>query len=173
MPEFDATGEALLSLLGLKTVLRKGWTRYPISDVESVADHSYGVALLSWLLCPEGLDRGKVLELAVLHDLAEVVTGDLTPADGVPEKLKKEREREALQAMLQGFPLAAHSRAVLLDYQEQSSDEARFVKAIDKLEMALQSLLYERAYHCDLAEFRRSAQHLVEEAGLACWLEAV
>lgn len=158
-------------MLGLKEVLRKGWTRYPIVCVESVADHSYGVALLSWLLCPEGLDRGKVLELALLHDLAEVVTGDLTPSDGVPEDLKKGRELEALRELLQGFPYAVQGELVLLEYQTQKTPEARFVKAIDKLEMALQSLLYERAHGCDLAEFRRSAQGLVEKAGLAGWLK--
>ena len=79
--------ESLLRLLALKGVQRKGWTRFPIPDaaVESVADHSYGVALLVLLLCPSKLDRAKAVEIALLHDLAEVATGDIIPSEGVPE----------------------------------------------------------------------------------------
>ncbi|MCA9779191.1 MAG: HD domain-containing protein, partial [Candidatus Eremiobacteraeota bacterium] len=63
----------LRHLLRLKTVSRQGWTRHPIPQaaVESVADHSYGVALLALLMCPPELNRSRVLELALLHDLAE------------------------------------------------------------------------------------------------------
>ncbi len=163
----DAT--SLRRLLGLKEVLRTGWTRHPIPRVESVADHSYGVMLLCWLLCPEGLDRGRVLEIALLHDLAEVVTGDLTPADGVANEVKTSDERAALSDLLDGFPGAGRGGEWLLEYQRQSSPEARFVKAVDKLDMALQSQIYEVAFGCDLEEFRVSARPLLQQSGLGEW----
>lgn len=160
---------ALHRLLGLKEVLRKGWTRHPIARVESVADHSYGVMLLCWLLCPDGLDCGKVLEIALLHDLAEVVTGDLTPGDGVAHEVKNSEERRALNQLLAGFEAAERGEAALRDYQRQESAEARFVKAVDKLDMALQSQIYQLAYSCDLEEFRLSARPLLERSGLLGW----
>jgi putative hydrolase of HD superfamily len=168
-----ARAERLLKLLGLKKVLRKGWTRHPIpaAQVESVADHSYGVGLLAWLLCPPELDRSKILELALLHDLAEVVTGDLTPADAVPDEVKRQAEREALEALLEGFAAAPRAGALLREYQQASSPEARWVKAIDKLDMSLQSLAYERDHGGDLSEFRASARGALEQSGLLDWLE--
>lgn len=159
--------EALLRLLSLKSVLRKGWTRHlPVEQVESVADHSYGVALLAWLLSPPNIDRGRVIELALLHDLAEAITGDLTPADGVPTEIKREGEKRALSALLEDFPSHDSALSLLQEYQEGATPEARFVKALDKLDMSLQSVLYQREHGGDLSEFRESARARLEEAGM-------
>ena len=67
----------------LKEVPRTGWLDrgIPVGETESVADHSFGVALLGWLLAPDELDRARVVELALIHDLAESVVGDVTPYD--------------------------------------------------------------------------------------------
>ena len=172
MPE--AESNPLLSLLALKGVPRTGWTRFPIpaGAVESVADHSFGVALLAWLLCPSELDRARVLEMALVHDLAEVVTGDLTPADGVGESLKKADEEKALSDLLQGFEARDRGLSLLAEYQGAETAEARFVKAVDKLDMGLQSLAYERAFGVDLEEFRESARARLGQAGLLSWLSA-
>ncbi len=72
----------LVDALGsLKETPRTGWLDrgIPAEDTESVADHSFGVALLAWLLAPEELDRAGVVELAMVHDLAEAAGGDITP----------------------------------------------------------------------------------------------
>lgn len=167
-------GEALLRLLSLKQVLRKGWTRHlPITQVESVADHSYGVALLAWLLCPEALDRQRVLELALIHDLAEVVTGDLTPSDGVPAEAKKQQERGALAELLSCFTAQPRALELLEEYHREATAEARFVKAVDKLDMSLQSVAYQRCHEADLSEFRESARLRLEESGLREWVRGL
>lgn len=168
-----AKAESLLRVLGLKQVLRQGWTRHPIlpAAVESVADHSYGTCLLAWLLCPPELDRVRVLEMALLHDLAEVVTGDLVPADGVPQDVKQRDEQAALADLLQGLPVQSRGLDLQREYQAQLSAEARFVKAMDRLDMALQSRLYERDFPVDLQEFRDSARPVLERAGLSHLME--
>lgn len=155
-------------LLRLKQVLRQGWTRHPIprSAVESVADHSYGVALLCLLMCPPELDRNRVLELAVVHDLAEVETGDLTPHDGVPPTEKAALERRAFATLLEGLPNSAYFVEIFEEYQQAASAEARWVKSIDKLEMTLQSMSYEAEYQVDLQEFRDSSREALEALGL-------
>jgi putative hydrolase of HD superfamily len=162
-------GDSLLRLLSLKSVLRQGWTRHPIppAAIESVADHSYGVALLAWVLCPDGLDREAVMELALLHDLAEAITGDLTPADNVPVVEKRRSEQLALGHLLDGHPVQDKALGRLAEYSHQSSPEARFVKAMDKLDMALQSLAYEGHYGVDLSEFRESARAVLQASGYA------
>ena len=83
----DDLRAALLEALELKRLPRSGWLRVEgLQDVESVAAHSWGAAWLVAALCPEGVNRGRALEMTVIHDLAEVRIGDITPVDGVPEE---------------------------------------------------------------------------------------
>ncbi len=79
----------------LKDLYRQGWIKYhgvPKERAESVADHSYGVAMLALMMAVETrpeLDAGRVALLALVHDFGEVGTiGDVTPHDGVSTKDK-------------------------------------------------------------------------------------
>src|SRR5215210_3864360 len=69
----------------LKTLRRTGWLHcgVPDAETESVADHAFRTTLLAWLAAGQvpGLDREKVLKLALVHDLAEALAGDPTPYD--------------------------------------------------------------------------------------------
>src|SRR4051812_24153074 len=81
MPDLAAVAR-FFSIVGrLKRTARTGWLDrgVPPIEVESVADHTFRVALMAWLSAPMSLDRDRVLKLALLHDLAEATTGDLTP----------------------------------------------------------------------------------------------
>src|SRR2546422_11210482 len=82
----------------LKLEPRQGWKeKLRLSHVESVADHSYGVAMLclfqAW--SRGGYDLERLLKLALIHDLDEAITGALTPEDkrwlGVGEVLRRKR----------------------------------------------------------------------------------
>lgn len=149
----------------LKQLYRQGWLRRGISPAqgESVADHTYGVALLVLLLVdayyPE-LDRAKALQLALLHDLGEVYAGDLTPADGVPAGAKHDRERASLVRVLGELDQGEKYIALWEEYERGDTAEARLVREVDRLEMGLQAFVYERRGEADLSEFYAS----VEEA---------
>ena len=71
----------LMAYLGLKDVLRQGWVNAGVKAPESVAAHSWGMAILALKLCPPELNLERVLTLCLVHDLPEVVVGDLTPSD--------------------------------------------------------------------------------------------
>ena len=147
--------EDLLRYLGLKDVLRAGWVRAGVDSPESVAAHSWGMAMLALKLCPPELDLLRVLELCLVHDLPEVVVGDLTPHDDV--STKAEDERQAMQ------DLAPEWLPLLDEYTAQATAEARFVKSLDKLDMGLQAMKYERAQGMKLTEFLDSAQNALGE----------
>jgi putative hydrolase of HD superfamily len=121
----------------LKRLPRAGWLRVGVEAPESVAAHSWGVAYLVLLLCPPDVDRGRALALAVLHDVGEARVGDITPHDGV-DRAEKRRAEEAALVSLVDPALVALWR----EYEDGSSPEGRFVKACDKLDMALQAQLY-------------------------------
>lgn len=146
----------LLEALRLKEIQRTGWVRAGVETPESVAAHSWGVAWLVLVLCPRHIDLGRALALAVLHDLAEVRAGDVTPHCGVSPERKTLDERRALQGMLQGIPRAGQLHGLWEEYEAQGSVEARFVRACDKLDMALQAARYSEQ-GLDLQEFVDSA----------------
>ena len=149
--------ERLLEALQLKEVARAGWLRVGVRSPESVAAHSWGVAWLALVLCPEGLDRERVLSISIVHDLPEVRAGDITPHDGVSKTEKAALERDGLLALTEGLPRAAALKAFWEEYEAGETAEARFVKACDKLDMALQAARYADAQPVSTREFVESA----------------
>lgn len=130
--------ELLLEALKLKSLPRTGWLRAGIENPESVAAHSWGVAWLCMILCPKELNKLKVLEMALIHDLAEVRIGDITPYDGIDVAEKHKMESAAFVEMTE--PL--YNRQHLRNLWNEQSAEADFVKQMDKLDMALQAQEY-------------------------------
>ena len=142
--------EDLKTYLGLKDVLRQGWVNVGVESPESVAAHSWGMAILALKLCPDDLNLEHVLKLCLVHDLPEVIVGDLTPQDDVSTKSADERA-----AMEQ---IAPEWVSLFDEYEHQTTPEAVFVKRLDKLDMALQAQIYMERTGLDLTEFTESAR---------------
>ena len=157
--------EPFLEVLGLKEVDRAGWKRSGLTDVESVAGHSWGVAFLAMQICPPELDRLKVIEMAVCHDVAEVRVGDITPHDGISAEEKVRIETEAMLSLSKGFPRGDHMLELYREYEFGEPAEARFLKLCDKLDMAFQSYVYQSRTESNLRNFRKTANRLVIEYG--------
>lgn len=142
----------------LKQLYRQGWLQrgVPAERCESVAEHSFGVATLALFvadaLFPQ-LDRQRLLRMALLHDFGEIHAGDLTPADGVSSAEKRRRETASVERVLAGLPGGAEYVALWREYEEGVSAEARLLRLLDRLEMGLQALIYERQGSADLSEF--------------------
>lgn len=147
--------DLLLELQTLDRVPRSGYFLRGISDCESISEHSFHVAFLAWLLAAEEpeLDRSRVTELAMIHDVAELRIGDLprTATTYLPADVKHAAERKAAADIL----APADPRALELydEYERAASPEARFVKACDKLQLMVKVSVYERWGHRGLAEF--------------------
>ena len=64
----------LIDVLGLvKDLKRTGWVMYGVDGAESDAEHSFGVAMLAMMLAPKEIDKLKCLELALVHDMADII----------------------------------------------------------------------------------------------------
>lgn len=147
----------------LKHLFRQGWLRVGIPEArcESVAEHSFAVALLALFVAEErfpDLDAGKVVKIALLHDLAEAYAGDITMHDGVSKEDKERLEREGMAKLFAGVPGGERYVALWEEYEAQSSREAVLVKQMDRLEMALQGCVYEHQLGLDLSQFFASAR---------------
>jgi len=165
--------DAVAETLALKAVDRAGWVRRGVTRPESVAAHSWGIAWLVLLLLPEELDRERALAYAVVHDLAEARVGDLTPHDGVSKADKARLEAEALNAMSAHLPRGAAVRDLWHAYEAQADAEARFVRQLDRLDMAIQALVYAREGADGMGEFVESAGKVVEDERLREILDGV
>ncbi|XP_062218364.1 uncharacterized protein LOC133918485 isoform X2 [Phragmites australis] len=132
----------------LKTTKRAGWVRRGVQAPESVADHMYRMGVMALVAADlPGVDRDRCVKMAIVHDIAEAIVGDITPSDGVPKEEKSRREKEALDRMcelLGGGSRAQEIRELWMEYEENASLEAKLVKDFDKVEMILQALEYEK-----------------------------
>ncbi|XP_002534456.3 5'-deoxynucleotidase HDDC2 isoform X1 [Ricinus communis] len=176
-PSSSSSAIDFLSLChSLKKTKRAGWIKRDVKNPESIADHMYRMGLMA-LIAPDipGIDRDKCVKMAIVHDIAEAIVGDITPSDGIPKEEKSRKEREALDHMckLLGGGLRAKEISQLwMEYEENSSPEAKIVKDFDKVEMILQALEYENEQDRDLDEFFQStAGKFQTEVGKAWALE--
>jgi len=167
------TVEFMRRALALKDQMRRGWQRIGIERPESVADHTWGVALLAIAAAEERphLDRARLLELAITHDLAEAIIGDLIPGEYAHKGEKIARERRALEDLVDTLPLPLRGR-LLARFEELATDstpEAKLVHELDKLEMALQADRYhsQGRPRGDLEPFYESAARGVSDPKLA------
>ena len=143
----------------LKTLRRAGWVRVGVPGPESVADHSFRVALLALLLGPRlGLDVDTMIRMALVHDLGEARLGDITPADRISKAEKSRDEAAAFGEIVDGLPEGPALFDLWREYETGATPEARAVRQLDKLEMAFQALAYERAHGHPLDEFWASAR---------------
>ena len=102
----------------------------------------------------KGLNSNKALKMALLHDLAESVTGDYMP-DDLSKKTKIDKEAKAMKNILAKLPPKMRSSYSRLwkEYKNMSSKEARLVHQIDRLEMAFQASDYlKKGYDFQLLE---------------------
>ncbi len=144
----------LQALSDLKSIPRSGWLNHRISlqDVESVADHSFSTSVLSMVLANFELKMGRrvnierVLKMALLHDLAEVLTFDISKSyleymGTRGHKLKNEIEKGActhLSKAMGPFGLSEDYAAVCDEYFKDRTIEAQIVHAADRLDILLQ-----------------------------------
>lgn len=153
MTSFDP----LLKALELKDEKRTGWELRNIRDSESVADHSWGTALLCLVYADrEDVDASKCVKMAVVHDLAEAETGDFVTrdVDGKQEVGKEEKEEleiKAINSLTSGLETDKISE-LWQEYEDRETREARFVKDMDLIDMCLQALKYERQERYDPEE---------------------
>lgn len=165
--------EEILSVLNLapklKTVARAGWVRDGVDPAESVADHSYGVALMALLVSPYfDVDASKVVVMALIHDLAETKVGDIVTQRGLNvlshQEDKLARERAAFADIFK-TPETSEYLALFDEYLKNESPEAKLVHQLDKLEMAIQAGSYRTSTDINLDEFFANAdKHITDES---------
>jgi len=134
----------------LKKIPRQGWVnKLSLDNPESVADHSYSMAIMSMVISDlEKHNSEKILKMVLLHDLAESKIGDYTPEQLSKEK-KSKLENDAFCEIVRNLPDLIKSQYLQIwqEYQQNISLESKIVHQIDRLEMALQAKIYQKDGH--------------------------
>ena len=134
----------------LKYKIRSGWDEkhWNVSKerIESVAEHVYGTCILAISLDSEfecHIDMNKVIKMLVVHELGEVIIGDINPFDNVSKEEKLRREHEAIIRVVGDLVKKDELIALLYEFDERKTKESIFAYHCDKLEADLQSKVYQ------------------------------
>lgn len=162
----------LIKVSILKETPRKGWVLRGVPNPETIAEHIFGVTMLSWILAYEaGLDTKRVIKIALGHDLCEVYAGDIT-ADLYYPKLPKDkrlrekvlnkwarlskrtkekakevqfnREKNALIKLINKLPLSVKNEifSSWIHFEKDKRGEGKFVNQLNRVETLIQSIEY-------------------------------
>jgi putative hydrolase of HD superfamily len=162
----------LIEVSKLKTEPRSGWVLAEVKKPETIAEHSFRVAIVAWIFAErEKLNVKRAILIALFHDICEVYAGDITPFIYYPnlpndrekrkkmlmkwvrltkeEKLKRaqmkfKKEKKGLQDLIK--PLSSNLKNEIfsfwLDYERGISKEGKFVNQLNRIETLLQSIDY-------------------------------
>jgi len=159
----------LLTLARMKRIPRSGWISHGVNvtDLESVADHSFSTCALSLLLSDLEARRGRrpnverVLRLALFHDLSETLTFDISKEyleylgpKGM--RIKAELEEAAWKQVAGGLNNPSLSRTyskLQREFDNERTFESKVVRAADALDILLEIIEYtRRGYPASLFE---------------------
>lgn len=132
----------------LKNIIRTGWLDWNVTRdrVESIAEHIFGVQMLAIAMKSEykyDIDLTKVIFMLAVHELGEIIIGDLTQFQITKEE-KEELEHKAVHDILGSLIDGKYIEELFLEFDEKKTPEAKFAYQCDKLECDLQCKLYDQ-----------------------------
>lgn len=131
----------------LKSISRQTWLLNQHRK-ENDAEHSWHITVMALLLqeyAPTEIDVPRVLHMMLIHDLVEIDAGDVLVYDEAARAAQHERERAAAERIFGILPAdqAASWRAVWDEFEARETPEARYARALDRLQPLLHNLFTE------------------------------
>lgn len=144
--------EFLMRMQELKEIKRSGWELRGIEHGENIPDHMFSVALMAFVFAErKNLNTEKAMKLALVHDICEVISGDISTRmdendQPMSNKQKHAVEENALKELIKELEPGLKNGIMQLweEFEKGESEEAKLVKQLDKMDMALQALYYEK-----------------------------
>lgn len=140
----------------LKNVIRTGWQDWNVKRerLESIAEHIYGVQMLAIAMKSEyeyDIDIMKVIYMLAIHELGEIIIGDLTQFQITKEE-KEKIEHDAVHKILGSLIDKEEIEKIFLEFDEHKTKESLFAYQCDKLECDIQCKLYDLEGCVDLSK---------------------
>ena len=140
----------------LKKVIRKGWIDWQVKRdrIESVAEHIFGVQQLAIAMYSEfeyDIDLTKVILMLSVHEIEEIVIGDLTQFD-ISQAEKEVLGHKAVEKVLGNLIDGDKIKELILEFDERKTKEAIFAYHCDKFECDIQCKIYDEENCVDMTE---------------------
>lgn len=132
----------LVEIDALKSIVRQSRIANG-SRRENSAEHSWHLAMFALVLAGDGLDAAKIIKMLLIHDIVEIDAGD-APIHGVHDTAALEAaERQAAERLFGILPTDQATQLLSLwrEFEAAESLEARFAKALDRLQPLLLNTL--------------------------------
>ena len=134
----------------LKNKLRSGWDKkhwnVKSDRTERISEHIIGTIALAIAIDSEfdfNIDINKVIKMLAIHEVGEILIGDITPFDGITKKQKKEIEHQAIEDVLECLTNKKYLTDLIFEFDEHQTDESMFSYYCDKLEADIQAKVYQ------------------------------
>lgn len=124
---------------------------------ESAAEHSWSALMLAdyyGSIVDQSLNKLKVYELLLYHDLVEIEAGDIPLDPNNEVSNQKAIERAAAETLKQRLPDSLQTKfwELFYEFEKGATPEARFARAID----CLDAMIHELDYRDDWAGWSRA-----------------
>lgn len=134
----------------LKDKKRTGWDEkhwnIQSNRIETVSEHVIGSIALAMGLNMKfkyNIDIDKVLKMLVIHEIGETLIGDITPFDGITPEMKREIEHKAMKDALGNLKEKDAMLALLFEFDDVKTLEAKYSHSCDKEDADLKSKIYQ------------------------------
>ncbi|MDE5538909.1 MAG: HD domain-containing protein [Bacilli bacterium] len=141
----------------LEDILRVGWLMrgLPVERKESDADHTLQTILLADLIINkfniQGINLLRVIEMLLIHEIGEIVIGDISLIASDHEEKKKMEEqavREKLSCL--GEKLGSYYFGLWYEFEHGTTLDGRFAKFIDRIDADIKAKVYDQQLGVDV-----------------------
>jgi len=124
--------------------------RFRTSDIKN---HILDLIVITKLLkphLPAYIDTEKMIDYAIVHDLTEVITGDITTFEGITKEEKKRVEKIAREYLISEYQSMLNINTLLEDFENSKDIEAKILHMIDKVHSSIEFLKYDNEKKVDM-----------------------
>lgn len=120
---------------------------------EDVKDHVFDLILYTRLLkeyLPSDLDYEKMVDYAIVHDLEEVITGDITCFEGVSKEEKKRVNKIAMDYLIDTYGDINNLESLFNEFEEKTTLESKIMNMLDKVSSSVPFMKYDYEKKVDM-----------------------
>ncbi len=123
------------------------------SRTTDIKDHVFDLIIKIRILkpyLPKFIDTEKMMDYAIVHDLAEIITGDITTFEGVTKKEKVRVERIATNYLISEYGDVMNYKNLVNNFNNLSDIEAKILHMLDKVSSSIEFMKYDYEHKVDM-----------------------
>lgn len=143
----------LFDMLG--DLVRSGPLQWKIKRfrTEDVKDHVFDLIIMTKLIkkkLPNYIDTDKMIDYAIVHDLEEVITGDITTFEGITREEKERVNKIAMDYLIDEYGDIININRLLNGFEDKADIEAKVLHMLDKVNSSIAFLKYDSENEVDM-----------------------